>query len=614
MAIRRVALHFLASHPASEKAMRETTRVLGRAARMEVLGKVAMLTEDGHTWKLMDKSFKELDVWKFPYKLPTDREAAIDNAIRAFDRMRLSKDDKAWQMLLPSEERGKGKILSRLHSGMAKQENRVAPQAIASSPMPDEDDPLPATKGTPKLAASSTPRLGSTTAGKAALTIEQRFKASQKQRAKEQKAKDKEAAASDRETTKPRASTAAKKKTSSAKVAGKVKSDEVVHSSDENDDVELAEHKSSPRKDSKLSDSGRPAKAAASSKLSPIEGKKDTPVSKPLPTAAIARSAVAPAPKRTDAMSLMTKTKDTSKPASTSTPKVTPSGRAEKHVRPAESSTRQLSPQKLDSKPKIPSPLGPVRPRNESDASTRASSTPLSRPQKPAPAVKTAKRPMQTKSAAKQDVPASTSEALPPKKRPLSDSSDEADRPHKSAKLTPNNNINSATSADNTISASSGNHRTLPNSDSALKRKANDISTNLDSATRDPKHQRTESSSSRSIAASSSLASTTARTSPDTPVHGARSPAWREALVSPGGVSSSSSSASMAGPPLKLTWVRALEEAEKFRTTYYPAYVELFDRLQAMPRHEVKLEERKKLFEMHRRLKQMKRDIQVAAE
>lgn len=64
---------------------------------------------------LRDKIYKDLDVWKFPYPNEDDRQNAIQNAISAFDRMRISRSDKLWQALLPKEERGKGKCLSRLN-------------------------------------------------------------------------------------------------------------------------------------------------------------------------------------------------------------------------------------------------------------------------------------------------------------------------------------------------------------------------------------------------------------------------------------------------------------------------------------------------------------------
>jgi RNA polymerase II elongation factor ELL len=73
-------------------------------------------TRDANGFKeLKEKSYRELDVWKFPYKTQEDRQKAIDHAVQAFDRMRIEKKDHLWQMLLPEEERGKGKVLSKLN-------------------------------------------------------------------------------------------------------------------------------------------------------------------------------------------------------------------------------------------------------------------------------------------------------------------------------------------------------------------------------------------------------------------------------------------------------------------------------------------------------------------
>lgn len=74
---------------------------------------------DQAKWNLTDKSYKELDVWAFPYPSEFERQFAIDRAVAAFDRMRISREEHVWQMLLPKDERGKGKILSKLnlHSG-----------------------------------------------------------------------------------------------------------------------------------------------------------------------------------------------------------------------------------------------------------------------------------------------------------------------------------------------------------------------------------------------------------------------------------------------------------------------------------------------------------------
>ena len=53
-------------------------------------------------------------MWNFPYKNEDDRKGAIERAIAAFDRQRISVSDPLWQKLLPKDERGKGKVLSKL--------------------------------------------------------------------------------------------------------------------------------------------------------------------------------------------------------------------------------------------------------------------------------------------------------------------------------------------------------------------------------------------------------------------------------------------------------------------------------------------------------------------
>lgn len=90
---------------------------------MNKVGKEFRLIPD--KWTLNDKAFKELDVWNFDYPNQDDRQLAINCAISAFDRMRISTKEKVWDMLLPKNERGKGKILSNLdlHKGPIKQSN-----------------------------------------------------------------------------------------------------------------------------------------------------------------------------------------------------------------------------------------------------------------------------------------------------------------------------------------------------------------------------------------------------------------------------------------------------------------------------------------------------------
>ncbi|KAL9026923.1 MAG: hypothetical protein Q9196_004484 [Gyalolechia fulgens] len=105
VAIRPMSLKFLANKVGCSQV--ECGQVLQK------IGKPARL--DPTKWDLADKAFKDLDVWNFDYADEEDRKLAIENAISAYDRMRLSRDDKLWQMLLPKAERGKGKVSSRLH-------------------------------------------------------------------------------------------------------------------------------------------------------------------------------------------------------------------------------------------------------------------------------------------------------------------------------------------------------------------------------------------------------------------------------------------------------------------------------------------------------------------
>jgi RNA polymerase II elongation factor ELL len=76
------------------------------------MDKIGVLSQG--KYELKDRSFKDLDPYDFPYQSDSDREAAVKNAIKAFDRLRMPKDDPTWQILLPESDRGKGICLSRL--------------------------------------------------------------------------------------------------------------------------------------------------------------------------------------------------------------------------------------------------------------------------------------------------------------------------------------------------------------------------------------------------------------------------------------------------------------------------------------------------------------------
>lgn len=112
-ALRVPVIHLLAREPATEASLASTCRTSSANMRA-FLPKVAKRSSsDADKWQLLDKSFRELNPFKFPYQTSEDRQQAIDGAIKAFDRQRLAKEDKLWQILLPREERGKDICLSR---------------------------------------------------------------------------------------------------------------------------------------------------------------------------------------------------------------------------------------------------------------------------------------------------------------------------------------------------------------------------------------------------------------------------------------------------------------------------------------------------------------------
>ena len=96
----RVLLHLLAVKPLTDQEVMAFTHIpLNKC--LERLNKIADLPSGSQQWELKSKSYKDLDVWKFKYRTQDERQKAIDNAVRSFDRLRVTKDDKLWQMLLP---------------------------------------------------------------------------------------------------------------------------------------------------------------------------------------------------------------------------------------------------------------------------------------------------------------------------------------------------------------------------------------------------------------------------------------------------------------------------------------------------------------------------------
>lgn len=83
------------------------------------LKKVADFEEGSQKWALKRGYWKELDVQEYDYNSPEDRQKAIDNAVRQYDRMRIGVLDPLWQKLLPKAERNKGTCLSKVQAAIA---------------------------------------------------------------------------------------------------------------------------------------------------------------------------------------------------------------------------------------------------------------------------------------------------------------------------------------------------------------------------------------------------------------------------------------------------------------------------------------------------------------
>ncbi|KAI1492800.1 hypothetical protein F5X96DRAFT_677542 [Biscogniauxia mediterranea] len=98
------------------------------------LEKVANYEAPAKKYSLNKKYWKELDVWNYDYDSPEDRQAAIDNAIKQYDKQRTGTSDPAWERLLAPDDRGKGIILSKLQATLAKGNITPAPRISVQKP------------------------------------------------------------------------------------------------------------------------------------------------------------------------------------------------------------------------------------------------------------------------------------------------------------------------------------------------------------------------------------------------------------------------------------------------------------------------------------------------
>lgn len=329
-ALKTPFIHLLAVRAVSTKFLSRQTR-----SSIEDCGSLAQKygTENRlnrEKFDLRDKTYKDLDVWKFPYPNQEDRQQAIENAVSAFDRLRISRSDKLWQTLLPKEERGKGKCLSRLNLSTGPVKKTATPRIQVDGADDrtngdvtgnDTDRPTVSSKGLD----GAPPRSSATT---------------QKPRAEKEPAKRPVKA---KPTTSNNSTLTGRvtKKTGGkapAKVETKFKSDEFVHSSDD-DDVDMPD--ATPP-------SGPPAPRPKEDKVAP--------------------------PRRTQAQKGPQKTHVPAKrPAETPTASKTP--KVDAPTPKLESSQLKTASKKPASRqstsPQKPSPLGSSPPTNASDVPKR---------------------------------------------------------------------------------------------------------------------------------------------------------------------------------------------------------------------------------------------------
>lgn len=587
-AMRTPLIHLLAMKPVSTEEIARPTHI-PKTDLEAVVSKIAQHVEG--KWKLLDRAYKDLDVWTFGYKTMEDRKMAIDNAIRAYDRMRVSKDDKMWQMLLPKEERGKGKVLSKLHLS-APQTNRGSTPNYMPSPQPggSEDERPTSSANTPRPGQSGTPKIGATkSAGsdmKKRLLAKDPKKARAAEEAKEKRKREREVAASDRDSRpakkqKPAgAATSSATSATSAKSSSKIKSAELVHSSDDED--EEGEVKEMPPQAAAPSNH-ETAKAKPKAASAPTPQGNDNPRTvKPVAKALSSTKAKASTPS----------TKTTTSPAVKPTNKTTTAGGST----PSQSSLAapgrqrtQLSPSKGNSRPTVPSPLGAARPRNASDVSDRSAVG--------------VQRTKQGGAGTPRGLGITTDSNGVRKKRQdtvtsrESFTSSDGDKRASGIKTT----VKERTATTNGVPTQRAAVATSVKPSNPIKRKA-EAPLARNQAGSDPKHRKTESTSSASQRSHSSSFGTvrTATTASGT---------------SPDAVFDSGSSDSSGSVMDNITYEQGVEKAKNFRERFYPEYVKLYDSISDRQSKGdiIRQEEREKLWKMHRRLEEMKREIAVAS-
>jgi RNA polymerase II elongation factor ELL len=592
--IRRQAMkipivHLLAMEPISTEDIIRTTHI-PKSDLEAVVGKIAQQV-DGK-WKLLDRAYKDLNVWDFGYRTQEDRQMAIDNAIRAYDRTRVGREENIWQLLLPKEERGKGKVLSKLHLS-APQTNRGSTPSHMPSPLLDasEDEKPISSANTPRNGQSGTPK--PTVAKSAGSDMMKRLlakdpkKARAAEEAKEKRKREREAVAGDREgrpvkKQKPASSTIKSTNASGAatKASSKIKSAELVHSSD--DDDEEGEVKDSPS----VAPS-RPGKLVAPSTVRPKALATRSPESgdNHVRPTKLATKASVNTKTKTSAPSIKPTASPAVKPVNTVAPGgSTPSNSA---LSAPQRHRTQLSPSKSYSRPTVPSPLGAARPRNASDVSDRSAVGVQRTKQGGASTPKGLGITSVVNGVRKKRQDTVTSHE--------SFTSSEGDKNLPASKAVGRAPVTNGVSSQRSVVANS----VKPTTNN--KRKAEEPLPRGHTGS-DLKHRKADS------------VSTTSQRSHSSSFGTVRTMATTNG-TSPDAVFDSGSSDSSGSVNDTITYEQGIEKAKNFREKYYPQYIKLYDSIsdRQSKGETIRQDEREKLWKMHRRLEELKREIGVAA-
>lgn len=109
-------IHELAAHELTFEELQSKCSELRELEFKNALAKVADFDDNLQKYVLKKLYWNELDPYDYNYVNNEERQKAIDNAVKQYDRRRLPPSDPVWQKLLPVAERGKGKCISNLQS------------------------------------------------------------------------------------------------------------------------------------------------------------------------------------------------------------------------------------------------------------------------------------------------------------------------------------------------------------------------------------------------------------------------------------------------------------------------------------------------------------------